>query len=52
MKHNKIENDIEQESVLGFLTTFGFLKKGSQELELEQVLETLASNFFHLLIPK
>jgi hypothetical protein len=30
MKYNKNENDIEQESVLGFLTTFGFLKKGSQ----------------------
>ena len=29
-KHNKYENDIEQESVIGFLTTFGFLKKGSQ----------------------
>ena len=34
MKYNEHENDIEQESVLGFLTTFGFLKKGNQGLEL------------------
>ena len=31
MKYEKHVNDIEQESVLGFLTTFGFPKKGSQE---------------------
>ena len=33
MKHNKHENDIEQENVLGFLTTFGFhLRKETKDL--------------------
>ena len=45
MKYKEYVNDIEQESVLGFLTTFGFLKKGNQGLELGLWL----SNFSTLL---
>jgi hypothetical protein len=51
MKHNKHENDIEQESVLGFLKRLAFYKKGKSRIkELEQELGTLASKSFTLLI--
>ena len=39
MKYKKHVNDLEQECVLGYLTTFGFLKrKDTKNKELEQEL--------------
>ena len=49
MKHNKHENDIEQESVLGFLTTFGLNEKGTHELrqDLNPSIENPSFQSFH-----
>ena len=52
MKYKQHENDTQQENVLGFLTTLGFLRKevtSKDRTLIEHELASLASNFLDLL---